>query len=304
MTDMLSASPTPDAVVADDQSAMTHSPTSLAMRRFWGNLGARFSVFLLAIVILVCLIGPFLLPYGPDEQNLLKSRAAPSAAHWFGTDLLGRDMFARLLAGGRVSLAVGFATAFSALVVGTAIGIAAGRLGGVVDTVLMRITDIFMAIPSILVVIVAGGILGPSIPLLVGLIASFSWPTSARIARSVVLSVREPDYVRAAEAAGTRPATIMLRHLLPSVIPQVTVAGALLVASAILQEAALSYLGLGVVPPQASWGNLLQTAQSYTVISSMPWLWVTPGAAIVLTSLSVIFIGDGLRDALDPKATR
>lgn len=282
----------------------TRSPLSLGLRRFWGNLGARVAVFVLATIVLLVIVGPFFVPFDPSEQDLLASRQPPSARHWLGTDLLGRDMLARVLDGGRVSLAVGFTTAISALLIGTAIGIAAGRIGGIVDSVLMRLTDIFMAIPSILVVIVMGGVLGPSLPLLVGLIAAFAWPTSARIARSVVLSVRERDYVRAAEAAGTKPATIMVRHLLPAVIPQVTVAGAMLVSGAILTEAALSYLGLGVVPPQASWGNLLQQAQSFTVLSSMPWLWLTPGIAIVLTSLSIIFIGDGLRDALDPKATR
>ncbi len=280
------------------------SPMSLAMSRFWGNWGARVSVVVLALIVLAAVFGPMFLSYGPNDQDLLNSRAAPSRDHLLGTDLLGRDMLARVLDGGRVSLAVGFATALSALVFGTIVGIAAGRLGGVVDAVLMRITDIFMAIPSMLVVIVMGGVLGPSVPLLVFLLAAFAWPSSARIARSVVLSVRELDYVRAAEASGTRPATIMVRHLLPSVIPQVTVAGAMLVSGAILSEAALSYLGLGVVPPQASWGNLLQQAQSYTVLSSMPWLWLSPGVAIMLTSLSIIFIGDGLRDALDPKATR
>ncbi|MGJ6981515.1 ABC transporter permease [Aestuariimicrobium soli] len=279
------------------------SPLRLAMRRFWGNLGAKVSVVVLSIVVVVCLVGPFFLP-DPNSQDLLHSRAAPGGGHLLGTDLLGRDMLARVLAGGRVSLAVGFSTAVSALVLGTTIGVVAGRVGGWVDAVLMRITDIFMAIPSMLVVIVMGGVLGPSLPLLIVLLAAFSWPGAARIARSVVLSVRELDYVRAAEAAGTRSSVIMVRHLLPSVIPQVTVAGAMLVSGAILSEAGLSYLGLGVVPPQASWGNLLQQAQSYTVLSSMPWLWLSPGVAIILTCVSIIFIGDGLRDALDPKETR
>lgn len=293
-----------DTVVDGSSRYVDRSPLSLALRRFWHNLGARVCLVILGLILLAVLIGPFFLPYGPDQQDLLQSRAAPSGSHWLGTDLLGRDILARLLAGGRVSLAVGLATAVSALLIGMVIGVIAGRLGGVVDNVLMRITDLFMAIPSMLVVIVMGGILGPSLPLLVGLLAAFAWPASARIARSVVLSVRELDYVKAAEAAGTRQSMIMVRHLMPAVIPQVTVAGAMLIAGAILSEAALSYLGLGVVPPQASWGNMLQAAQSFTAISAMPWLWIPPGLAIVLTSLSVIFVGDGLRDALDPKASR
>ncbi|MEO8830382.1 ABC transporter permease [Lapillicoccus sp.] len=280
------------------------SPLELAVRRFWANLGARVSVVVLLLIVLAVVIGPWLLHIGPDQQDLLASRQGPTSAHWLGTDLLGRDVLARLLSGGRVSILVGLSTAASALVIGLVVGVVAGSVGGVVDGALMRITDMFMAVPSLLVVIVAGGILGPSIPLLVGLIAAFAWPTAARIGRSVVLTVRELDYVKAAVAAGTRQHTIMRRHLLPAVIPQVTVSGAMLVASAILTEAALSFLGLGVVPPQASWGNMLQSAQSFTVISSMPWLWLAPGLAIVITSLSVIFIGDGMRDALDPKASR
>lgn len=283
---------------------VARSPLSLARKRFWSNLGARVSVIVLSLIVLFVLVAPLFLPFGPDEQDLLNSRQGPSAQHWLGTDLIGRDILARLVSGGRVSLAVGLSTAISALVIGMVVGVVAGRLGGIVDNTLMRVTDLFMAIPSTLVVIVAGGILGPSLPLLVFLLAAFAWPGSARIARSVVLSTRELDYVKAAEAAGTRQSMIMLRHLMPAVIPQVTVAGAMLIAGAILSEAALSYLGLGVVPPQASWGNMLQAAQSFTALSAMPWLWLPPGLAIVITSLSVIFIGDGLRDALDPKASR
>ncbi|MCB4208414.1 ABC transporter permease [Arthrobacter sp. UM1] len=289
---------------AEPARSKDRSPAALAWRRFWSNLGARFALILLALIFLAVFLGPLVFGLDPDAQDLKASLTGPSAAHPLGTDLLGRDELARLFAGGQVSLLVGLATAASALALGTLIGVVAGMAGGVVDSVLMRITDVFMAIPSILVVIVAGGILGPSIPLLVGLIAAFAWPTSARIARSVVLSVRELDYVQASVAAGTRTPTVMMRHLLPAVIPQVTVSGAMLVSVAILTEAALSFLGLGVVPPQASWGNMLQSAQSYTILTEKPWLWLSPGIAIVLTSLSVIFIGDGLRDALDPKESR
>ncbi|MDQ6895086.1 MAG: ABC transporter permease [Actinomycetota bacterium] len=296
--------PAAERSTAAESTRKPRSPSGLALRRFWSNLGARISVVALLLIVLTVAVGPLLLGIDPDAQNLTASRQPPGNGHLLGTDLLGRDVLARLLAGGRVSILVGLATAASALALGTVIGVVAGSTGGRVDSLLMRITDIFMAVPSLLVVIVCGGILGPSIGLLVGLIAAFAWPTSARIARSVVLTVRELDFVKAATAAGTRRPTIMRRHLLPAVIPQVTVSGAMLVATAILSEAALSFLGLGVVPPQASWGNLLQSAQSFTVISSMPWLWLSPGLAIILTSVSVIFIGDGMRDALDPKASR
>lgn len=290
-------------VTADPGERAAHSPLSLALRRFRGNIGAMISLAVLALIVAVVVIGPFFLP-DPSAQTLTEARRPPSGAHLLGTDALGRDMLARLLQGGRISLLVGIATALSSLVLGTVIGVVSGRMGGWVDNLLMRITDVFMSIPGMLVVIVVAGIVGPSLPLLIFLIAAFSWPSSARIARAVVLSVRELDFVKAAEAAGTREHTIMLRHLLPAVIPQVTVAGTLLVASAMLQEASLSFLGLGVIPPTASWGNLLQSAQSFTVLSSQPWLWLPPGAAIIITSVCVIFVGDGLRDALDPKASR
>ncbi len=291
-------------IAAATQAGPTRSPTALAARRYWANRGALTSTIVLLFIVALIFIGPFFLRIDPDAQDLLASRQPPSPGHVLGTDLLGRDVLSRLFAGGQVSLLVGLATGATALAVGAFVGVISGTVGGQVDSVLMRITDIFMAVPSLLVVIVAGGILGPSIPLLVGLIAAFAWPTSARIARSVVLSVRELDYIKASVAAGTRGPTIMLRHLLPAVIPQVTVSGAMLVSTAILSEAALSFLGLGVVPPQASWGNMLQSAQSFTVISSMPWLWLSPGICIAVTSLAVIFIGDGMRDALDPKESR
>jgi peptide/nickel transport system permease protein len=304
LPDMSPALPVDPGANPGTAATAGRSPFSLSLQRFWANIGARVSVMVLTLLILVVVFVPIFLPYGPNDQNLLASRKPPSAGHWLGTDLLGQDVLARLLAGGRISLLVGFATALSALVIGTVVGVVSGWRGGPTDTVLMRTTDLFMAIPSMLVVIVVGGILGPSLFLLVALLAAFAWPVAARIARSVVLQVRELDYVLAARAAGTRPIAIMFRHLLPAVIPQVTVAGAVMVVGAILAEAGLSYLGLGVVPPQASWGNMLQAAQSYSVISGMPWLWLPPGIAITITAISVIFIGDGLRDALDPKASR
>lgn len=287
-----------------DVVPVRRTPVSMAWRRFRGNIGAVVGLFALSLVILVVLIAPFFISYTPTEIDLDRIREAPSAAHWLGTDATGRDVLTRLVYGGRISLMVGFCTAISALAVGTTLGVVAGRVGGFADAFIMRITDLFMSIPGILVVIVLAGILGPSIVLLIVLIAAFAWPGSCRIARSVVLSVRELEYVQAAHAAGTRPLRIATRHLLPAVLPQVLVSGTMLIAGAILAEAGLSFLGLGVVPPSPSWGNMLLDAQSLSVLSSMPWLWVPPGAAISITTLSVIFIGDGLRDAFDPKGSR
>lgn len=277
------------------------SPAAMAWRRFRGNAGAMAGLAVLALVILIVAFGPFLVPYGPTDIDLEHVREAPSGTHLLGTDDTGRDVLARLLSGGRVSILIGFATAASALVIGTVLGVVSGHAGGFVDLLITRVTELFMAVPGILVVIVLAGVLGPSVPLLVAGIALFAWPTPCRIARSVVLRVRELEYVEAARAAGSRGPRILVRHLLPNVIPQVAISGALLVVGAILAEAGLSFLGLGVSPPAASWGNMLMEVRSFTKLTSTPWLWVPAGSMMSLTTLSIIFIGDGLRDALDPR---
>ena len=273
-----------------------------AWRRFRGNVGAVVGLALLGVVVVIVLIGPLVLPHEPTAIDVDHVREPPSARHWLGTDDTGRDHLARLVSGGRVSLLVGFSAALSALVLGTGLGVLSGWAGGPVDLVVTRITELFMAVPSVLVVIVLAGVLGPSVGLLITLIALFSWPQCCRIARSVVLKVRELEFVHAARAAGARPWRILLGHVLPNVLPQVVVAGTTLVAVSILSEASLSFLGLGVTPPQASWGNLLLEVRSFAKLAGMPWLWVPPGLAISLTGLSVVLVGDGLRDALDPEA--
>lgn len=280
------------------------APARMAWGRFRANPAAMAGLIVLTLMVFAVLVVPALLPYAPTDIDLRHIREAPSGAHLLGTDDAGRDVLARLLSGGRISLLVGFATAASALALGTFLGVVSGYVGGVIDLFITRLTELFMAVPSVLVVIVLAGVLGPSVPLLIGLIALFSWPTSCRIARSVVLSVRELEYVQAAHAAGTKGWRILVRHLLPNVIPQVAISGALLVAGAILAEAGLSFLGLGVTPPAASWGNMLQEVGSFTKLTGLPWLWLPAGAAMSLTTLSVIFIGDGLRDALDPRGSR
>jgi peptide/nickel transport system permease protein len=202
-----------------------------------------------------------------------------------------------MLYGGRVSLSVGLLTGLAVYLIGTVVGVFAGWYGGWIDQLLMRVADLFLSIPPVLVVIVIAGILGPNLPLLIALIAAFSWPNVARIARGSVLSLREQEYVLAAMTVGARGWRIVFRHLVPAVMPPVTVASTLLAAQAILLEAALSFIGVGVQPPTPSWGNMLTDAQSITVISSQPWLWLPPGIAIVVTVLSVTFLGDGIGDA-------
>jgi peptide/nickel transport system permease protein len=203
-----------------------------------------------------------------------------------------------------VSLTVGVAAAISAAGIGTLLGLIAGFTGGWVDTIIMRIVDIFLSFPSLIVILLLVAILGPSVTTIVVVIAFFEWPTSCRIVRQMTLALREHDFVLAARAGGSSNFRIMRRHILSGVISPLTVVTTLLSAQAILLEAALSFLGLGVRPPQASWGGMLNEAQSITVLERLPWLWLPPGIAIAATVLAINFIGDGLRDAFDPRQTR
>ncbi|MDA4893806.1 ABC transporter permease [Microbacterium resistens] len=280
------------------------SPGRLALRRYLRNPVALTGAAVLAVIVVGTLAAPLLYPVDPDAIDLAGVRSAPGGAHPLGTDSTGRDVLARLLAGGQVSLMVGFLSAAIAVCVGALAGVVAGWFGGVADAVISRVVDIMLSVPPVLVVIVVAGIIGPSVPMLVAVIAGLSWPSSARIARGVVLSVKEQEFVQAARVSGSGNGFIMLRHLLPAVLPPVTVAATLLVSEAVLLESALSFLGAGVRPPQASWGNMLTEAQSLAVLAGMPWLWLPPGIMIALTVLSAMAVGDGIRDAIDPRRNR
>ncbi len=280
------------------------SPGAAARRRFRRNALAVGGVIVIALVLVAVIAAPWLTPYTPEQIDLGAVRRPPSPEHLLGTDSVGRDVLTRLLHGGRVSLAVGLCAAVIAVTVGTLVGVVAGWAGGWVDTVVTRVIDGFLVLPAVLVAIVLAGVLGPHIGMLIGVIAGLSWPSSARIARSVVIGLRGEEFMQAAQVLGSRTAFIMRRHLVPFVLPHVTVAATLLVSEAILLEAALSFLGVGVQPPTPSWGNMLTEAQSVTVLSSMPWLWIPTGLTIALTVLAAMVIGDGLRDALDPRKAR
>lgn len=280
------------------------SPERMAARRFRKNATAVVGTVVLAVIVMVTFAGPLFVPYAPNEIDLTAIRRPPSAEHWLGTDSTGRDVFSRLLHGGQISIIVGFLAAIIAVSIGTLVGTIAGWAGGLVDAAISRVIDLMLSVPPVLVVIVLVGVLGPNVTLLVAVIAGLSWPTSARISRGVVLGLREQEFVQAAHVLGSRTGFIVRRHLIPGVLPPVIVSATLLVSEAILLEAALSFLGAGVQPPQPSWGNMLTEAQAFTVLSSMPWLWIPPGVMIAATVLSAMAIGDGLRDALDPRSTR
>jgi ABC-type dipeptide/oligopeptide/nickel transport system permease subunit len=280
------------------------SPARMALRRFLRHRMALVGLVILVLVVLAAMFAGLLSGQDPNRINLSAVRQSPSAAHWLGTDDSGRDVFSRLLHAGRISLAVGFAAAIVACTIGTSLGALAGVLGGWVDTAIMRAADVFLSLPVLIVLIVIAGIVGPSAVSMVVLFGIFAWPTSGRIVRGITLSVREREFFQASRAFGARTGWLMRHHVLPAVLGAVVVVATLEVAQAILLEAALSFLGLGIQPPQASWGNMLNDAQRLTVISQMPWLWMPPGIAVAVTVLSVNFVGDGLRDAADPRETR
>lgn len=303
----MSLTQTATLAVADEEARRLPrelSPDQLARRRFYRNPTAVIGLIVLTIIVLASVLAPLISPYDPSAIDLKSIRQPPSPEHLLGTDSTGRDVFSRLLAGGQVSLSVGFVAAIIAVTLGTLAGVFAGWFGGITDTIISRTVDIMLSVPAVLVIIVLAGVIGPSVPLLIGIIALLSWPSTARIARGVVLSLREEEFVQAARVLGSRNGYIIRRHLVPGVLPPVVVSATILVAEAVLLESSLSFLGAGVQPPQSSWGNMLNEAQSLTVLSSMPWLWVPAGLLIAATVLSAMAIGDGIRDAIDPRKNK
>ena len=271
-----------------------------AVRRFLRHRAALAGLLILAAIALAAIVGPIVLGIDPDATNPKIQFQTPSSTHILGTDRIGRDLFARLLAAGRVSLSVGVAAALFATGLGLIIGLIAGVFGGVVDTVLMRTADAVLAIPTLIAIAITVGIVGTGLTIVVVFIGLFSWPEAARVVRSVVLSLREQDFVLAARSMGATQWRIISRHLLFHALAPLTVTGTFTIAVALLTEASLSYLGIGVTPPQPSWGNMLYDAQQLFILRQYPWYWLPPGLAIFVTVLAVNLVGDGLRDALDP----
>lgn len=279
----------------------------IVYRRLKKHKLAIISLVLLIIIILACLVGPFFVKYHYNDMEsfdpdnpLVGEYKPPSRLHPFGTDELGRDTLSRVLYGGRISLFVGFASVFSAIILGVFVGALAGYYGGIADTLLMRFTDIMFSIPVLpLLVVLASVIPGGGVWKIVLVITIFGWMTDARIVRGVYLSLKEQEFAEAARAIGASNTRIIWRHLLPNTMAPIIVSATLGVGGNIIYEAALSYLGFGIMPPTPSWGNMLQNAQS--AMFNAPWLIWFPGIAIFLTVLAFNFLGDGLRDALDPR---
>lgn len=279
------------------------SPWFKARRRFLRHKLALAGLVVLIVMVVLAVLAPVIGRYSPIELNLDAMGQPPSPAHWLGTDTTGRDVWSRILHAGRVSLSVGLVAVSISSLIGVIVGSVAGYASGRVDLLLMRVTDMFMAFPTLVMIITVASVLGPSVYNTMLVIGILTWPGIARLVRGQFLSLREQQFVLAARSVGVPPLQIMLRHLFPNVVGTVTVAATFGVANAILQEAALSFLGLGVQAPTPSWGNMLRDAQTLSILEGMPWLWLAPGLMIALAVLSINFIGDGLRDALDPRST-
>ena len=257
----------------------------------------------LSSVLLMAIFAPFITGYPPEVLDLRSIKQPPSLAHPLGTDVLGYDVWTRLVYGARTSLLVGFGAVAISMVIGTILGIVSGYYGGTIDQVIGRITDAILSMPALLLVAVFVSVVGPSLQSVLIVIALLTWPSITRLVRGQYLTLRESEFVTAARIIGVTNRSIMLRHLLPNIFGPLSVAATFYTAQAILLEAALSFLGLGVKPPTPSWGNMINQAQSEPC-SSCPWTWIPPAVAIALVVLSINFIGDGLRDALDPRTVR
>ena len=258
----------------------------------------------LTVIALASILAPLIATHAPNAVDLSAYRTAPSADHWLGTDSAGRDVFSRLLYAGRVSLAVGVVAVGIYVAIGTLLGGIAGYFGGWADNLIMRFADMVLSFPSIIVIITIVSLVGPSIINVMLVIGLMGWPPIARLVRGEFLTLREREFVLASVSIGATSPRIIVRQILPNALTPVIVNATFGMANAILLEAGLSFLGLGVQPPTASWGNMLIGAQSITVLEQMPWLWVPPGLMIVLAVLCINFVGDGLRDALDPRSRR
>ncbi|MTV25228.1 ABC transporter permease [Nitriliruptoraceae bacterium ZYF776] len=270
------------------------------LRALLANKLAVAGLVVLALLVVAAIAAPWLAPFGINEQDISRRLQGPTAAHWFGTDEYGRDVFSRVLVGSRVSLQVGFIAVGLSLVVGTTIGLVAGYRGGWIDSVLMRLMDVVFSFPVVVLAIAIVAVLEPSLFNVQLAVAVVFTPIFARIVRGSVLSVREEVYVKAARSLGASDTRIILRHVLPNVAAPLIVQTTLSLAFAILTEAALSFLGVGIQPPNPAWGADLQAAQAFTRRGAW-WMAVFPGLAIFTTVLAFNLVGDGLRDALDPK---
>lgn len=283
------------------ESGNIPSPGALALRRFLRHKLAVLGLSVLAIIVLSAILAPVFTPWEPNQVDLRARSQPPSAEHWLGTDRTGRDILTRTLYAGRISLLVGVVAVAISVAIGAVLGSIAGYFGSFWDSIIMRFTDVVMTFPPIVAILTLAAIAGPGVRNIIIIIGVLNWPVPCRLVRSKLLTIRQQEYVHAAELLGASPSRIITRHALPNALDVLIVYSSLGVATAILLEAGLSFLGLGVQPPTSSWGNMLNVARNVSALEGQPWLWLPAGVAIVLTVLAVNFVGDGLRDALDPR---
>lgn len=281
------------------QEDKVRGPWQEAWMSFKKSKSALVGSVIVLFFVVIAIIGPFIAPQGINDQNLNLRLQPPSAEFWFGTDDLGRDILSRILHGARISLTVGLSAVLISAVVGSFLGIIAGYYGRWVDTIISRIFDIMLAFPSILLAIAVVSILGPSLRNALIAIAIINIPSFGRLIRSRVLSIKEEEYIHAARAIGMKNSRILWKHILPNSMTPVIVQGTLAIATAIIEAAALGFLGLGAEAPQPEWGKMLADARMFLL--NAPWAMIFPGLAIMLTVIGFNLMGDGLRDALDPK---
>lgn len=278
------------------------SLTQDAITRLRKNKMAMAGLYFLIGLIIIAVLTPWIAPYSYEEQNLELGASSPSVQHWLGTDILGRDQLTRIMYGSRISLAVGFIATAVALTIGVLWGAIAGFVGGRTDAVMMRIVDALYALPFTIFIILLTVVFGSSLLLLFLAIGAVEWLTMARIVRGQVLAIKKQEYVEAAISMGLSPWRIISRHLIPNVLGPVIVYTTLTIPSVILLESFLSFLGLGIQPPASSWGSLISSGVE--VMEEFPWLLFFPGLVLTFTLFSLNFLGDGLRDALDPRASK
>lgn len=291
---------TPVESVTTGQAAYTgRSPWKQKLGRFKRNKRALVGLGMVVLFILVALFAPLLAPFDPAKQNMQIMLESPNAHHLFGTDEFGRDVLSRIMYGARISLMIGLVGVLIAVVFGVALGTLAGYFGGVLDAMIMRIIDIFMAFPSFLLALAIVSVLGPGMVNLMIAIGIFSVPTFARISRSAVISVKHREFIEATKAMGGTHARIIFKHLIPNTIAPIIVLSTLRMATAILTASGLSFLGMGAQPPTPEWGAMLSTGREY--LRTSPHVCTVPGLAIMFMVLGFNMLGDGLRDALDPK---
>ncbi|MDP4163166.1 MAG: ABC transporter permease [Bacillota bacterium] len=277
------------------------SKLAVTWKRFKKNKLAVTGLIVFTLIVLIAILAPWISPSKPDVYDILDSNLKPSAKHPFGTDSMGGDIMTRVFYGSRVSLTVAMLTMLCSVTIGVIYGSISGFFGGIIDNIMMRIVDAIQSIPTFFLLLIVASLMVPTMWSTIFVISIFGWTGLARIVRGEILSIKRRDFIEAARATGEKNKSIIFFHVLPNAIAPIVVIATLDIASVILSEAALSFLGLGIQPPTPSWGNMLTSAQDLTTVLDYPWAPIFPGMFIIVTVMAVNFIGDGLRDALDPR---